>query len=270
MTTGPRTVKKPTGPGAGTAAGAAQPHRLAQALTDADRERKWPTIRPKGAATLILLDHSAATPKVLMGKRHAGHKFMPGKFVFPGGRIEKSDRYMTCVQPLPAIVAAKLQARRTRPSASRPQALALAAIRETFEETGLLLGRRREQGEPALRAPDGPWTDFLGYGVVPDLSQLQFIARAITPPKRPKRFDTAFFSMDASAIAHRIEGIVTPDSELVELVWTPLPEARELDLPPITLVVLEELEKRLGDGMKAEAPVPFYYEAARKWRREEL
>ena len=76
--------------------------------------------------------------------------------------------------------------------------------------------------------------------------------------------------MDASAIAHRIEGVVTADTELVELVWVPLKEAQHLDLPPITRVVLEELETRQKAGMRNELPCPFYYEVQRKWRREEL
>lgn len=237
-----------------------------RALTEIDRERKWPNLRPRNAATLILLDHEGPVSKVLMGKRHAGHKFMPGKFVFPGGRIENADRRMACLHELNPVVEEKLLKRRLRPSPSRPRALALAAIRETFEETGLLLGRKGQVD----KVPEGPWRDFVGHGIVPDLSDVRFIARAITPPRRPKRFDTTFFSMDATAIAHRIEGVVTSETELVELVWVPLKEAQHLDLPPITRVVLEELETRLGAGMKDELPAPFYYEVQRKWRREEL
>jgi 8-oxo-dGTP pyrophosphatase MutT (NUDIX family) len=247
---------------------ASENNHLAKALTAADRERKWAYIRPKNAATLILLDHSGPTPKVLMGKRHEGHKFMPGKFVFPGGRIEANDRKMAAVAPLDPEVSAKLDKRRVRPSPTLARALALAAIRETFEETGLLLGRKTQVD--TAKTPAGPWADFVAHGVAPDLSQVRFIARAITPPRRPKRFDTTFLCMDADAIAHRIEGVVGPDTELVELVWVPLQEAQQLDLPPITRVVLEELEKRLEAGMAHALPCPFYYEVSRKWRREEL
>ena len=76
------------------AAVASKEHDNAKFMTAHDRERKWPNVRPKLAATLILLDRSGDIPKVLMGKRHAGHKFMAGKFVFPGGRIEAADRKM--------------------------------------------------------------------------------------------------------------------------------------------------------------------------------
>jgi 8-oxo-dGTP pyrophosphatase MutT (NUDIX family) len=162
--------------------------QLADYLTRVNRDRSTPNMRPKNAATLILLDHSGKTPRVLMGKRHAGHKFMPGKFVFPGGRIEASDRQMNVAGALSPIVEEKLNKRVQRPSSIRPRALALAAIRETFEETGILLGTK-EYGA-AIAPPPGPWTDFVGHGVLPNLENLHFIARAITPPRRPKRFDT--------------------------------------------------------------------------------
>ena len=82
--------------------------------------------------------------------------------------------------------------------------------------------------------PDGPWAEFAKAGFYPDLSVLHFVARAITPPRRPRRFDTRFFSVDATAIAHRIENVVHPEAELVELVWLPIAEARRLDMPTIT------------------------------------
>ena len=243
-------------------------HAFAKQLTEVDRDRTSPYIRPKHAATLILLDNSGKTPKVLMGRRHAGLKFMAGKFVFPGGRVDPADRRMSAANALPDVVEQKLASRRVRPSPSRGRALALAAIRETFEETGILLGTN-EFGAPA-DPPPGPWTDFAKHGVFPDLGEVRFIARAITPPKRPRRFDTTFLSLDARAIAKRIDGVVTADSELVELVWVPLPDAQKLDLPHITGVVLKELDTRIAGGMKHELPVPFYYERARKWFREEL
>ena len=108
-------------------------------MTDsAPRERP---LRPRDAATLILVEGSErGKARVLMGKRHAGHRFMPGKFVFPGGRVEPEDRRMAAAGVLDAHVEEKLNARVPRPSASFARALALAAIRETFEETGLAIG----------------------------------------------------------------------------------------------------------------------------------
>ena len=240
---------------------------FAKRLTEVDRDRTSPYIRPRHAATMILLDHSGKEPKVLMGKRHHGLKFMAGKFVFPGGRIEPADRRMASQGTLSDVVEAKLMARRVRRSATRGRALAMAAIRETFEETGLLLGKA---DDATAAVPPGPWREFVGHGVTPDLSGVHFIARAITPPRRPRRFDTSFFSLDASAIAKKIDDVVTADTELVELVWIPLKQAETLDLPHITSVVLKELDTRLAHGFGHDLPVPFYYERNRKWFREEL
>src|SRR4030088_588500 len=110
--------------------------------------------RPKDAATLILVDRSGSTPKVLLGKRHARHKFMPGKFVFPGGRVEPADKLMPVAGPLDPHAEAQLMKRLKRASAARARALALAAIRETFEETGLLFGVR---SGAAAKVPDVAW-----------------------------------------------------------------------------------------------------------------
>ena len=176
-------------------------------------------MRPAPAATLILIDRSGRVPKVLMGRRHAGHSFRPDKYVFPGGRIEPQDRRMNVAGALPAIVEEKLLKRVARPSPSRARAQALAAIRETFEETGLLLGSRAFGVPPA--PPAGTWSEFAAQGVFPTLENLHFVARAITPPRFPRRFDTAFFFADARAIAGEIAGRVGPSSELVEIVWLP-------------------------------------------------
>ena len=143
-----------------------------------------PNRPPKDAATLILLDRSAPSAKVLMGKRHHGHVFLPGKFVFPGGSVDPADRKMTAGAPLDPRAEKKLMLHMRRPSAAKAQALALAAIRETFEETGLFLGQKRD-GAP--KAPPGPWSAFAEFNIHPDLSTVHFIARAITPPARASR-----------------------------------------------------------------------------------
>lgn len=224
-------------------------------LTAVERDRSFPNTRPKDAATLIVVDRSGGTPKVLLGKRHHAHKFMPGKFVFPGGRVEAGDRLMPVAQDLhPDSQRHLLQATR-RPSLRRARSFALAAIRETFEETGLLLGAPRPD---AAAAPPGAWARFAGAGYYPDLSALQFIARAITPSRRSHRFDTRFFAADAAAVAHRIENVVHAEAELVELVWLPIAEARRLDMPTITGVILQELEARVAAGFRHDLPVPFY------------
>jgi 8-oxo-dGTP pyrophosphatase MutT (NUDIX family) len=237
-------------------------------LTSTERDRNSVNVRPRDAATLIIIDRSAKTPKVLMGRRHPGHKFMPDKFVFPGGRIEAGDRAMPVAGTLSDRAEQALMARVIRPSSQRARALALAAIRETFEETGLLLGTK-DYGAPE-RAPAGAWAAFRERGVFPDLEALHVVGRAITPPGRVKRFDTRFFAVDRTAIADEVEGAVGPDSELVELTWVTIDKARALDLPPITGVLLTELEARIAAGFAPELPVPFFYQKRGRFVRELL
>ena len=229
-------------------------NEFVRSMDDVGRERLFPTVRPKDAATLILIDRSGRVPKVLLGKRHERHKFMPGKFVFPGGGIDPSDKRMPVARPLDLQAEARLMQRFHNASPVRARALALAAIRETCEETGLLLGVRGETG----KIPGGPWAPFARHNVLPDLEVIHFIGRAITPPGRPRRFDARFFTIDASAIAHRVDGITGPDAELVELVWMPLKDAKQLDMPAVTSVMLEELDGRIAEGLGHDLPVPFY------------
>lgn len=239
----------------------------AERMTNTERDQTFPDSEPRDAATLMLIDRSGPLAKVLLGRRHHGHKFMPGKFVFPGGRIEPLDRAMSAVSELHPDTEKKLMERITADNVDFARALALAAVRETAEETGLLLGI---QGDEPPATPGQIWTEFEKAKVHPDLGQVHFVARAITPPNRPKRFDTRFFTADASAIAHTIEGVVGPDSELVELTWVPIEEAARLDMPTITGIVLEELAARVEAGMAHDLPVPFYFMKDRVFCRELL
>ena len=104
----------------------------------------------------------------------------------------------------------------------------------------------------------------------PDLSGIHFIARAITPPRNKLRFDAHFLAADATAIAHRVDGVVSPNSELVELVWVPVREALNMGLVAITRVILRELENRVAQGFGRDLPVPFYQFTRTGWRRDEI
>lgn len=225
-------------------------------------------LRPRNAATLILLDRSTRALRILMGRRHASLAFMPGKFVFPGGRIEPGDRHMPVAGALPARSNDALAVKVARGGEGLGRVLALAAIRETYEETGLLLGTR-DYGPPD-NAPAGTWSAFREAAILPDLEALHFVARAITPPGRPRRFDTRFFAADRTAIADEIPGVVSPDAELVELVWVSFAEARALDLPRITRVVLDDLEAQAQGGFAPYRTIPYYYERNGKPQRETL
>jgi 8-oxo-dGTP pyrophosphatase MutT (NUDIX family) len=234
---------------------------VAQAATADEPEEKeadhHPYFRPRDAATLILVDRSGTVPKVLVGRRHDKVVFMPGKFVFPGGRVDKSDNRVPVAAPMSKQLEENLLKGSPKITASRAKSLAIAAIREACEETGLCLGRTNSTTPIRL---DGAWKPFADAGLLPDPSGLFLIARAITPPGRVKRFDTRFFTADASAITHRVEGVIHPDAELVELVWVELGSKPLADLHPMTKNVLGELDRRLAAGpLRHDAPVPFFH-----------
>ena len=224
-----------------------------------------PNRRPKDAATIIVLSRRPGGLRVLMGQRSAEHAFLPGKVVFPGGRTDRADYHAPFAQNLHPQVMAKLTVNMRGPtSAKRPQALALSAIRETYEETGVLLGNACAD-PPAMR--NAAWRDFLSHGVLPDLSPLRLIARAITPPRFKRRFDARFFAVFDDAIVAKV---AVPDNELIDPAWLTIEEARDHPLPDITRTVLAELEQRLaGDpDLRADESVPFYYMRRGRFRRD--
>ena len=229
---------------------------------------KHPYFRPKDAATLILIDRSEAKPRVLVGKRHDNVVFMPGAFVFPGGRVDPKDSKIQVSAPIPAALEARLMQGSPKISVSRAQALANSAIREACEETGLCLGK--PAGDVKAKF-EGSWKPFGDANLLPDPSSLYLIARAITPPGRVKRFDTRFFTADASAIAHRVDGIVHADAELVELVWVEIGSTPLANMHPMTVKVLEQLEIRLASGpLRHDAPIPFFHFFGGKMQMEIL
>lgn len=222
-------------------------------------------LRPRDAATLILVDRTTALPRVLLGKRRPDMKFMPGKYVFPGGRVDKADRTVPSASELAEREATKLMVdMKGGASAAKARALALAAVRETYEEAGIIVGAPVDgHGTPA----DASWRRFFEQGFVPSLAPLTFFARAITPPGRPRRFDTRFFCAEATAICFRG---APPEDELSDLVWMAIEEARSLDLPPITRVILEDLGDRLRAGPlgQSDAPVPYYFHKSGTFKRQ--
>ncbi|MBO6891217.1 MAG: NUDIX domain-containing protein [Roseibium sp.] len=219
-----------------------------------------PYIRPKDAATLLILDRSDnGTVRLLMGRRHMRHTFMPGKFVFPGGRVDPADSRIANVLPYHPDVQARLsKSLKKIKTEARVRAFALAAIRETYEEAGLFIGRK--EGEASGRLGVG-FEAFAERGIQPDLGGLRMIARAVTPTKRPRRFDTRFFAVWADAIADRLPDGKGPSGELEDCAWLTLEEAREKELPLITTKILTDLENRLETDpeLSPETPVPYYY-----------
>lgn len=204
-----------------------------------------PSPRPKDAATLILLRRDTAQTRVLMGKRSRGHTFMPDKYVFPGGRVDPQDARAPVLTSLTEHEREKLKINTRR----APHAFGLTAIRETFEETGLIVGR---PGETDAKAPLG-WDRYYAEGVMPCLQSLQFIGRAVTPPFRPKRFDARFLIADAED-ALIDERPPVDGAELSDLQWVTLDDALGLDLPSVTRFMLGEIEARLKAPDEPPAP----------------
>ena len=203
----------------------------------------------RDAATVILVRDSGSAPSVLMGQRGARAAFMPSKYVFPGGAVDPGDGAVPLARPLPGGCAARLGEAAEGPGA---QALAAAAIRELWEETGLILGTPGPWPDPP---PD--WTGFAQTGHRPSAEGLSFVFRAITPPGRPRRFDARFFLADAARITGDPDDFSRASEELSHLHWVPLAEARAIDLPFITEVVLAEIAARLPD-LGPPPSVPFF------------
>lgn len=203
--------------------------------------------RPKDAATLILVRRDQAMARVLMGRRAGTNAFMPDKYVFPGGRVDRHDGRATACRELQPEVEAKLRLFSRR----QPRALALTAIRETFEETGLIVGKPSACAQPC---PAG-WESFGQMSIAADLSPLIFIGRAVTPPYRPRRFDARFFMAEAES-ALIDERPPVDGAELSDLQWVTLADAMKLDLPSVTRFMLDVISARLERPQDTHSP-PF-------------
>ncbi len=202
----------------------------------------------RDAATLIVVRDRLSRPSLLMGQRGRSAVFMPDKFVFPGGAVDAGDAGIALGRPLAAMCRARL----ARPGGAAPEAIAAAAIRELWEETGQIAGL------PALW-PEAPpdWRRFAATGHRPDAGGLPYVFRAITPAGRPRRFDARFFLLDADRLSSDPDDFSSASDELGHLGWVSLDAARALDLPFITSVVLAEIAAILPD-MSRPARVPFF------------
>jgi len=219
--------------------------------------QKFPYLRPRDAATLILVRERGKVPEVLLGCRDAKHAFMPNRYVFPGGRVDREDAVVPVAAPLDRFVAERLQRAAT---ARRAQALAVAAVRETYEETGLMLAKPLA-GAPPSHVEEA-WAGFLDKGLAPALDCLDLIARAVTPPGRPRRFNARFFM----ARAEDAMGDVRASSELGDVRWVRLDEARELPLPTITGLILGEVGRLVKEppNRRKQRRIPLFVTVHRK------
>ena len=188
-------------------------------------------VRPRHAASLVLLQGEKQNPDVLLGRRPMSARFMPGVYVFPGGALERGDYAVASMLDLRHDVEVRL-ARHGGPR--RARALAWTAIRETWEETGVLIGKtgtfEPTRNTEATRA-------FCDAGLIPSPAQLDYIARAVTPTHSPMRFDTRFFMADGA----KVSGELIETNELEDIGWHPLRHViSHLKIMGVTQFVLEE------------------------------
>jgi len=204
----------------------------------------------RNAATVIVLRDRMNDPAILMGERGAKAAFMPNKFVFPGGAVDAADAAIPLATPLNDLCHSRLS---DKAPEGMQNALAAAAIRELWEETGLVLGRPGTWDA----APPPDWHGFAHTGHLPAAADLQFVFRALTPPGRPRRFDARFFLVDAGAIQGDLDDFTHASDELSHLQWIKLSDARRFDLPFITEVVLAEVASRATEWAAPDS-VPYF------------
>ena len=208
----------------------------------------------KDAATVVLIRKVTSQYNVLMGQRGKEAVFMPSKFVFPGGAYEENDSKAPFFSTLSTHNEALLTLESTK---NISLGLAATVIRELWEETGLKLVKPLKWNVKAIEG----WEFFHKRGLCPNASELTFFFRAITPVGRPRRFDARFFLCDAKAIVDDLDDFSGASSELSHLQWISIEESRELDLPIITRIVLEEVSRFLKEGVNTNG-VPFYNEGS--------
>lgn len=207
----------------------------------------------RDAATLILWRTTGVGVQVLMGQRGANAAFMPSKYVFPGGAVDPADRLVALSTPLDETCFRRLG----QNARARPETIAVAGIRELWEETGLALGEPGRWSCPPPEDEGHDWAGFAARTVRPSARGMHFLFRAITPPGRSRRFDARFFAVNAENVVGNTDDFSAASEELSHLHWIGLHDVRNLDLPFITEVVLAEVGAFLRDGPNP-AGVPFF------------
>jgi 8-oxo-dGTP pyrophosphatase MutT (NUDIX family) len=209
-------------------------------------------VKPVDAAGLVLIRAAAkGEPEILLGRRHRRAGFLPDIYVVPGGRVDTADHAPSGFPEIldPAVAAGLASGGSRRPALAFPR----AALRETHEETGLLVG---EKGA-ALAAADRPiWRAYRESGVAPAFAGLDFICRAITPVNSARRYNTRFFLADGGAVA----GSLGSNGELEDLAWRPVSALGALAIVDVTEYVLKEAlrrwQARVDRGPPARAEPP--------------
>ena len=212
-----------------------------------------PEVTPRDAATLILVRNAPRQPEVLLGRRQTSARFMPGFYVFPGGGIEQDDyRAGSASELAPELVERAVRVPEIGVDRDYFRAMACAAVRETVEETGLMLSAPGAVGGGL----EGGWTTMHAAGLAPALEPLRYVGRAVTPADSPIRFHARFFAASAEAL----QGDLQPTAELDDVLWVPLSATLDLALASPTRFMLKLMMERGSDPTRFEHrhPTPLF------------
>lgn len=206
--------------------------------TDSNPEIKADAVvKPRDAASLILYRSVAGEIELLLGRRPTKSRFMPDVWVYPGGAVDPADSRAVPSTPLNREFTSKLAVGNSH---SRARAFGMAAVRETFEETGLRITR---PGDPGCVA-DESYRALRELKESADLAVLRYIGRAITPTYRPMRFHARFFATSADALDQPVKG----NGELIDLQWFTVKQTEDLEMRGVTRYMLEQLSEMLNSG----------------------
>jgi 8-oxo-dGTP pyrophosphatase MutT (NUDIX family) len=207
-------------------------------LIDQEEPARPQTVRARHAASLLVLRMRGGGPAILMGMRGAKHRFMPNRLVFPGGAVDRADLEAPSATPLSPTTERLLG---KKANARLVHGLGIAAARELQEETDLTLG------DP------------------PRLDGIEYLARAVTPPPSPIRFNARFLVVPEEHVSGKLGG----SGELENLRFYEMHEALALDLALPTRLVIERLRQWLTmspDERLAQTHTPVLRN--RGWRME--
>jgi 8-oxo-dGTP pyrophosphatase MutT (NUDIX family) len=211
-----------------------------------DKERAA-VVRPRDAASLILLRGEGSALEVLAGRRPLNVKFMPGVYVFPGGAIDPPDRIAWSIETGTEALGSKLACP------------ARAALRETWEEAGVLIGR--PGGLPTASPARAPIERaYLERGLVAAMDLLTYVGRAITPSHSFRRFNTRFFLGDGNDV----HGEPAASEELEDVAWHPVGHDAFTSFRDVTRFMLARAIALRGGTASGEAPLFYWAKNARR------
>jgi 8-oxo-dGTP pyrophosphatase MutT (NUDIX family) len=196
-------------------------------------------VRARDAASLILLRGAGRDLELLAGRRPLSVRFMPGVYVFPGGAVDAEDRRAWGVE--------------TGDEALPPRLVrcARAALRETWEEAGVLFGRHASV-LPAPRSGTPVAAAYAAAGVAAAIDRLAYVGRAITPARVFRRFNTRFFLGDGADVV----GEPHPTDELEDVRWHPIGREPLEPLRDVSQFMLARAIAMRGGDL---APAPLFY-----------